>query len=221
MSRLFDDATPDYMSRTAVITAAPFTQCGWFRTNDNVDDTQPCFGHEQSGTDNFFKARFEMTSTQFSFRAEQTTPSRALATNSTVAPVVNTWHHVAAVSTSSTLIAVFLDGGAKDTDTTPATVPDSIDTSTIARLDDGSAQHLSGNGAHVAIWDVALSDSEIATLATGVSPLRVRRANLIHYWPCNGDQSPEADIIGGASMTITGSPAKDFEPPIPYSIVTP
>ncbi len=69
----------------------------------------------------------------------------------------------------------------------------------------------------MAIWNVALTDSEIATLAEGVSPLRVRRDALVYYCPIGG-QSPEIDIIGGVNMTVTGTTV-DEEPPIPYSLV--
>lgn len=221
MSRLFDDATPDYLQRSAVITAAPFTQVAWVRTDDATDSTQPVFGHGRAdGTRNFYKCRLEIADSQWSFIGEQTMPGRNFQANTSTAPSVNTWHHVAVVEASATDHRAFLDGAGKGTDTIDV-APKSIDTSWISRLDDGSPQHFSGNIAGVAIWNVALTDSEIATLAAGHSPLRVRRGSLIHFWPCNGGQSPEPDIIGGASMTLFGTPTKDFEPPIPQSIVAP
>ena len=65
---------------------------------------------------------------------------------------------------------------------------------------------------------MALTDEEIASLAAGVSPLRMRRDNLVAYWPVNG-QSPEPDVVGGLDLTITGSPLISEEPPISNSVV--
>ena len=79
---------------------------------------------------------------------------------------------------------------------------------------------MSGDIAHVAVWDVVLTDDEVATLAEGISPLRVRRGSLIAYWPVGG-QSTERDIVGGLNMTVNGTPTQSEEPPIPYSVVSP
>ena len=73
---------------------------------------------------------------------------------------------------------------------------------------------------HVALWDAALTAQEVASLANGVSPLRMRRGNLIEYWPING-QSPELGVVGGFNMTLNGVPAAIEEPPIPWSVVAP
>lgn len=43
-----------------------------------------------------------------------------------------------------------------------------------------------GDIADIAVWNIALTSTEIAILATGVSPLKIRTSNLVAYWPLNG-----------------------------------
>jgi hypothetical protein len=84
----------------------------------------------------------------------------------------------------------------------------------------GTESPFDGCIGHPAIWDVGLSANEIASLAAGISPLQIRRDNLVAYWPLNG-QSPELDVVGRLDMTLFNSPTVAEEPPIPHSIVAP
>lgn len=79
---------------------------------------------------------------------------------------------------------------------------------------------MSGDVAHVALWNVALTDDEVASLAAGVSPLRMRRDALIAYWPVGG-QSPEPDVVGGFDLVVTNGPVQSEEPPIHSSVIAP
>jgi hypothetical protein len=226
MSRFFDDgaATDEYFERTpALFTAPPFTMVAWCRSDDGSDDHQQILSHGQAGTNNFWRMRQRIVSGFIRHVAEQTMPGRSGNATSSAGPTVNVWYHAAAVAASATDRTVYFDGGSSGNNTTDVQ-PKSVDASWIAQSDDGSpVDRFSGNIAHVAMWDAALTASEIATLAAGVSPLRVRPGNLVHYWPLNGSQdgSVEIDIIGGASFTKNGSPSIDIEPPVPHSMVAP
>lgn len=220
MSLLFDDSTSDYLERTPpVITAAPFSMSAWIRTDDAADNFQVIAGHGQATADEFFQWRVRMTDS----KVEATAESVAAGVNdadSTAAPTVDVWTHVGYVTSAVDSRASYVAGGNKGTNAGSCT-PLLIDASWIAQVDNGSpGDRFSGNIAHLAIWSAALSDSEIASLAAGVSPLRIRRDSLIHYWPLNG-QSPELDIVAGANMVLNGTPTLDFEPPTPHSIVAP
>ena len=128
------------------------------------------------------------------------------------------WHHIVGTYDGSD-IRIYVDG--VEENSTGAS--GSIDTSTVPlRLgagsgDAGSENPFDGELGHCAIWDVALTDQEILSLANGISPLRIRRDNLVYYCPING-QSSEPDVVGGASGTVTGTTVVE-EPPIPHSIV--
>ena len=117
---------------------------------------------------------------------------------------INTWHHSCAVVASATDRRVFIDGGSKDTET--VTRNPTITTTAIGvNLHGGTAYNgMVGAMAEAAIWDVALTDAEVAIVASGISPLLMRPNDLVAYWPIIGRTSPEIDIFGGYDMSITG-----------------
>ena len=128
---------------------------------------------------------------------------------------VNTWHHAAGVWASTTDRRVFIDGGSKDTSSLEI-IPTGIDRTVIGRLGDSSpGLYFSGRIAETGIWNVALTDVEVAVLAGGVSPLRVRPGRLKGYWPIFG-ASPETDLSGqGNNLTVTGTTVADHAPVAP------
>lgn len=127
------------------------------------------------------------------------------------------WHHVAATYDGSDK-RIYADG--VDEGSTAATGNISSTTQPLylgARSNGGD--HFDGDLGHAAIWGRALSPGEVKALSEGISPLALDRTGLVFYAPLNG-QSPEPDVIGGASGTVTGATVAE-EPPIPNSIVAP
>ena len=78
---------------------------------------------------------------------------------------------------------------------------------------------VAGRIAECGIWNVALSDNEIVSLATGVPPSRIRPGSLKGYWPLWGAAFPEPDLSGNRnSGTQTGTlSAADHAPVGPYA----
>jgi hypothetical protein len=73
---------------------------------------------------------------------------------------------------------------------------------------DGTANFV-GDLAEWAVWLAALDAAEMAALAKGVSPLLIRPAALVAYWPIHGSASPEPDWWrNGLGGTLTGTPAQ-------------
>ncbi len=224
MARFFDGANPDYFSgSTTVITAAPFTVAGWGRVN-TAATRNIMWALAASG----FPSRYYLLSflnaadgQEVRFRAEQEPFNPAFA-DSTTSYTVGKWHHLCGVEVTSSSRCVYLDGAGKGTNALPE-IPAGVNLMALGILDRGTAgtaQPFDGDIAHVALWDVALTDAEVASLAAGVSPLAIRRDSLVAYFPLGG-QSPERDIVGELVMTTTGSPAIAEEPPIPHSVVAP
>jgi len=130
------------------------------------------------------------------------------------------WHHIAGTYDGSN-IRIYVDGVEENSTAASGGINS---TTAPVRIGAGSGglgieEPFDGAGGHGAIWDAALTAQEIASLAAGVSPLRLHRDNLRFYPPLNG-QSPEPDIVGTASGTVTGTTVVE-EPPIPHSIVAP
>jgi len=106
----------------------------------------------------------------------------------------DTWHHLCGVFAASDDRTAYLDGGNKGTDATDLS-PDYVDLTAIGAFKDNTpGEYCSGRIAEAAIWNVALTDAEVAILADGFSPLLVRPASLVAYWPLIGRYSPEIDI---------------------------
>lgn len=87
-------------------------------------------------------------------------------------------------------------------------------TITIGAYDDGSAEVWDGKIAEFAVWNRVLTSDEAIMISKGVSPLFIRNG-LVFYSRLEGNTSPEIDIIGGGSGTVTGA-IKAAHPPTTY-----
>ena len=84
-----------------------------------------------------------------------------------------------------------------------ATSPDNIGGS--GAPPSGTSIQWDGPVAEIGIWTSALSAADFAALHKGVSPLLIQPQSLAIYIPMIGKYSPEIDIVGGLSGTITGT----------------
>lgn len=223
MARLFNDATPDFLEADiATFTAAPFTISAWFRPDDLSDTLVQVlyFCGDKDVSDEHWDLGMQEAAASNTIQLRAKTAASSSQASTTTSPSINTWHHACSVAASATDRAAFIDGGSKGTSTTSRAPAGADRTSIGCRGDVTPSRKWSGDISHVAVYSEALTDQEVATLAKGISPLRVRRDALIAYWPIGG-QSPEIDIVGGLNLTVNGTPAKSEEPPIPYSIIAP
>jgi hypothetical protein len=73
------------------------------------------------------------------------------------------------------------------------------------------ANYFAGKIAEVAVWNVALGDDEIASLAAGANPTTIEAEYLVGYWPLLSDAN---DDIGSNNLTLQphpGEPSFDSE----------
>jgi hypothetical protein len=120
------------------------------------------------------------------------------------------FHQVGGVWSSATSRKAYLDGVASTANTTNLT-PSGINQATIGvnKPSSGPALPFTGSIAEVGLWNVALSDAEMAMLGAGMSPLGVRLDALVDYWPLIGVYSPEIDRMSNANvMSLTGAPTQ-------------
>lgn len=214
MARLFTAASSEIAAYTtgALLTAAPLTLVAWvrlaavgtatrtiitLRDKDNASAPRQCFNLEMDNLE------------QVAARTGATSAS-SVATHAS-ALTVETWAHAAAVFTSTTEYKAFKDGSgtaATVTARTPAGV-DSVQVGGSFVSTSTVAQPWDGDIAEAAVYNVALSDADIAMLAAGYSPLMVRPDALVAYWPVVGKNSPETDIVGAYGLTLTGTSASE------------
>lgn len=141
--------------------------------------------------------------------ANSTTTSERTATSST-GPADANWHHACAVFTTTSSRAAYYDGANKGTNTSSNTATGFNNTCIAVRHYNGAYDyHLNGDIGEAAIWNVALTDSEVASLALGFSPLMIRPMSLVGYWPMvTGPTSGSyLDRVARNNMTITGTPS--------------
>jgi len=128
----------------------------------------------------------------------------------------NQWEHVAGVFLTNSSRTAYLNGVGGNSNTTPST-PSGVDLTNVGhiRRSSSSVNFVNGAIAEAAIWKAALSAEEVAALASGMPPLRMRTKDLVRYWPIHGRTSPEPDFSGtDRPLTMTGTPIQHSGPPI-------
>ncbi len=212
MAREFERTNSEYLSNgSPLLTAAPMTVSMWINPFLPMSGGQTVFSiADTGGNDDFFILEY-LGGSPADIRWMAVRGSGGIASIPNVI-VPNQWQHVCGVEVASNLRHVYYNGGSEATNT-DSRVPVSLDNTTIAaHLLSVLITTPNVRVGHAALWNVALTAAEVASLAAGVSPLRIRRDNLVEYWPING-QSPERGVVGGFNMTVNGTPAVVEEPP--------
>jgi hypothetical protein len=109
------------------------------------------------------------------------------------------WSHFAGVCDSSTLRKAFIDGVAGADNTTNCGSQNAANSIVVgARWNTTLGNYMTGDIAEVGVWDVALTQPEIASLAQGMTCDKVRPQSLVFYAPLVRDLQ---DVRGGLTIT--------------------
>lgn len=216
MARDFNGSTERLQKDVAPITGPPLSVSAWF--DSDIDPGTP---HrtmlsitDKDASGQFYKLYIEGFGDR-NVHWESRDVTAGVATSTTFWSV-GTWHHALGVEASASDRRVYLDGGGKGTDTTNKT-PVGLDHISVGRLGSSSPDnHFDGKLAEVGLWNVALTDDEAVSLASGVSPLRIRPGNLRGHWPIFGTGSPEPDFSPQANhLTLFGTSIADHPSVMP------
>ena len=127
----------------------------------------------------------------------------------------STWFHACGVFSSTTSRDAYINGGSKGSDTV-SSIP-----ATLTRMSVGSlcrlnrTSYLNGLVAHPCVWNVALSESEIAALAKGADPRTIRPESIRAYWPLWGDGAYErSESRRVYNLLSTGATKSSNNPPV-------
>lgn len=208
MARDFDGAF-NFLSRTtAPVTAYPFTLACWYNA-----DTMTA-----SRTLISFSDGSSLMELYIENVAGGTLNARAGLLgncNATAAITTGTWQHACGVYASSTSRACFMNGGSKGTNTTSVAMftANSLRIGLSAYF--GSSVKMDGGIAVPCVWNVALTDDEVAQLAAGYHPTCVRPDAIVALWEFDTGASTEPDYWGGYSLTNSGSTQRE-DPPLIY-----
>lgn len=122
--------------------------------------------------------------------------------------VLGVWTPVVCVWVSPTEFRIYVNGVKTASDPGASAFPAGMNATYIAKSNENGGFFEGLNGAldQVAVWNgVALTDDEVAAFSAGMSPLHIRPEALVSYLGLDGD-SPEVDLIAGATYAITGAP---------------
>ena len=227
MARSLTRSSTQYLSlSSAALTAAPITMACWvYPTTIGSAGALTAMSLSRTNTNNNI---FNLDLGDFLAGD----PVRAVAIESssivgvastTTGYTTNQWQHIAAVFASSTSRSAYRNGTAKATNTSSVS-PSGVNATYIGAWYTGAggsldtAAFFDGRVCEAGIWNAALDDAEIAALADGYSPLLIRPASLVAYWPLGGryGQSDRDRWRNGHDLTANNSPTWTDHPRIIY-----
>ncbi len=217
MARDFNGSSDRLEADTAALTVEPLTFACWFNTDSNtVEEILMYIGDKDSADLNYWALLLKGDTAGDPVRAKAASGSASSAASTSTGFSTATWQHACAVFASATDRRAFINGGSKGTNATSRTPGATPDRTSIGRYGDSTpSNYYDGRIAEAAIWNVALTDNEVQMLAQGVSPLFVRTASLVSYWPI-GRGSPENSFGGDVlALTVTGAVVYDHAPVSP------
>lgn len=212
MSRLFDNASTQYAEwANADFGGAPLTIAAWAYHDEATTQCAVALANNTVTGD-----YFELQITSAHRVLANTVASGSGASAQTGTGTINTWIHGCAVFSAANSRAAYANGGDKGTNTTSRT-PSGMNTWAIGRVPASTPlRYFSGRLAEIGVWNVALTDAEVAALGAGVCPLLIRPASLYLYVPMFGQASPEPSLVHNTgigstkpSFTITGATAAE------------
>ena len=126
-----------------------------------------------------------------------------------------TWTHLCGIWASATSRTSYLNGTGAGTGSTSHSPTGTLNKAWIG-LQNYNGTLYGGNEslAFFGLWSVALSATDVASLAAGASPKLVQPSNLVAYCRVDGIVSPEPDLIIPAGWTVTGTPPAVAQPRI-------
>lgn len=213
MSRVFD-GTDDNCNTTigSMPTAVPVTLSAWVKLDSSWaagTHTIVKLGDFSSYKDFFRIHAFKNSggTTRFELSSHHGSEKKALHGSSIIDSV---WYHVCGVFTSTTSRQIYVNGVA-GTENTASSVPVAANFSHLSigasKSSGSNSNFLKGKIAEVAVWNAALTTTEIGKLVNGNSALFVKEENLRGYWPLQGlfsavvDNYSEVDFIGGMDLS--------------------
>lgn len=199
------NGSSQYAAKSALSLSYPFTIAGWMKADSNSATQILASAEKHSNADyNVIQSAGSVSGDPIRVGTYGTEWKLA---DTTSGYSTGTWTHFAGVWASDASRTSFIAGGSKGTNTESQTAVAA--TFMVGAYKYGAtAGHFDGKLAHIAVWSVALSDENIALLASGISPLSVDSAHLVSYWPLFDDAN---DDQGTNHLTVANSPSFDTD----------
>lgn len=189
--------------------SVPITISAWIKL-DNITAIHPIVGFDDGTADNYLlEARGTIAGDPIAAMVHHLGGSWAIA-DTTTGYSASTWTHVVVVFASTTSRSSYINGSSKGTDTTSVTVTWVGNGYWAIGSYGGLTSFAAGKIAEVAVWNKALTDTQVGLLAAGSSPNTIEYDNLKAWWPLL--DSPN-DVIGSFTLTPYNSPTYSSDHP--------
>jgi hypothetical protein len=207
------NGTTQSISAIAPVTNLPLTLAAWFRLTTVprsalqviVQLNNFSFG----STSNSYRMVVPANST-FLRALHNSTAGLGTADTPPGSVIANNFYHGAAVFNSTSSRSIYLNGTTTSTNTTVAGALNITNINIGANFTNtATAGWLEGIIAEVGAWNVALTQSEIISLAKGVTCNKIRPQNLVFYAPLVRDL---IDTKGGLILTANNGPTVTAHP---------
>lgn len=203
------NGSTQYLRTTTPVTVEPFTFCAWGKPA-NATALLMAVSIARNATaaqTEAYELTFDGSAAGDPIYTKKggagVTPSTATTTTGFSA---NTYAHAAGAHASTTSRSAYINGGSKGTSTvTSNAFPNPVTNVNIGAYISGSTTILvpfNGDLAEVAIWNIALSDDDVASLSRGFKPYRIRPQSLVYYTPLVRDLN---EIKSSLAITNIGS----------------
>jgi len=213
MSRFYTYTSLEYCWTANNITNYPLTMATWFYPA-SVTLTMAMMGRGNTGVNESYDMLYlsgTAAGDPIRVYSKASGAAAAFATATVgVNGVANQWYHACGVIAGSQDRRCYFNGGNKGTETATDRTPYSVSGYAL-----GAVPRLSfafpwyGGLAESAVWNVALTDDEVAALGAGVCPLFIRPGSLVSYWPLGGmydTDDGDHDMVGGYHLTPVNTP---------------
>ena len=202
------NGSSQYLYTATVPVAAPaLTLAAWFKsTSDAIAQTIACIGDHD--TSNLHVGNMAAMGSVAGDPIQAQTRSAAANgwANTSSGFDANVWTHACCVFAATNSRSAYINGGSGNTTTTDVATITADELSVGVKTRDIPQAYFSGRLAHLAVWNVALSEVNIAALAAGADPSGVDADHLVAYWPLYNDAN---DDKGTNHLTAVGSPTWD------------
>lgn len=199
-ARSFTAASSQYLELTsAVVTSTPLTMACWAKPADTSAARNLMSIGVSGGT-----ARWQLVYNNGGAAVCTAIDSGGSGSNAVAGTAASgSWNHYCGVWSSDSVRTAYYNGTA-GTPTAVSSVVSGVNRTIIgARINAGSyGLYFNGDMAECAIWNVALSANEIASLAAGFSPRLIRPSALVFYAPLINSLQ---ELRGGTNLTNVNS----------------
>lgn len=208
-------STSNYLVGTISALNAPITVSCWMKLSSGSGDRDPC-GLGASGNTHYAVLQVNGSGNSLWSLAGVSAFGFTTGTSNVV---TGNWVHLLGVSSSTANHKVYVNGSQEGSTSTTNVGAMTLNRAAVGVLyyNTSPLQGFPGYVAEYGVWNVALSDAEIAALAKGYSPMMIRPQSLQHYWPLGGiysnSSSGEFGIRGGTTLSETGTVGTTDHPP--------